>query len=42
MRLYASVKWRALAIARKMGYRGDPRLFGVEIPLRLVPSAVVL
>lgn len=42
MRLYASVKWRALAIARKLGYRGDPRLFGVEIPLRLVPSAVVL
>ena len=41
MRIYASVKWRVLAMARMLGYRGDPRLFGVEVPLRLVPSDVI-
>ncbi|MEY3109357.1 MAG: hypothetical protein RLY37_1225 [Verrucomicrobiota bacterium] len=42
MRIYASLKWRILAIARTLGYRGDPELFGVEVPLRLVPSGVIL
>ena len=41
MRIYASMKWRILAMARMWGYRGDPRLFGVEVPLRLVPSDVI-
>ena len=42
MRIYASVKWRILAMARMLGYCGNPRLFGVEVPLRLVPSQLVL
>jgi len=42
MRIYVSLKWRILAIARTLGYRGDPELFGVEVPLRLVPSGVIL
>ena len=42
MRIYASVKWRILAVARTFGYRGNPGLFGVEVPLRLVPSQLVL
>jgi FkbM family methyltransferase len=42
MRIFTSVKWRILAIARMLGYRGNPRLFGVEVPLRLVPSQLVL
>jgi FkbM family methyltransferase len=41
MRIYASMKWRILAMARMWGYRGDPRLFGVEVPLRLVPSDLI-
>jgi FkbM family methyltransferase len=41
MRIYASMKWRILAMARMWGYRGDPRLFGVEVPLRLVPSVII-
>ena len=41
MRIYASLKWRILAVARMWGYRGDPRLFGVEVPLRLVPSDLI-
>jgi len=35
------MKWRILAMARMWGYRGDPRLFGVEVPLRLVPSVII-
>jgi FkbM family methyltransferase len=31
-----------LAVARTFGYRGNPQLFGVEVPLRLVPSDVIL
>ena len=42
MRIIASVKWRLLALARACGYQGSPRLFGVVVPLRLVPSKVVL
>ena len=42
MRIWSSIRWRALALARACGYQGDPRLFGVEIPLRLVPSKVIL
>ena len=42
MRIIASVKWRLLALARACGYQGNPRLFGVVVPLRLVPSKVVL
>ena len=42
MRIWSSIRWRALALARACGYRGDPRLFGVEVPLALVPSKVVL
>ena len=42
MRIIASVKWRLLALARACGYHGSPRLFGVVVPLRLVPSKVVL
>lgn len=42
MRIIATVKWRALALARACGYQGNPRLFGVEVPLHLVPSKVVL
>jgi len=38
MRLLASLRWRFLALARRLGYRGNPRLHGVEVPLRLVPS----
>jgi FkbM family methyltransferase len=41
MRIYASMKWRILAMARMLGYHGDPRLFGVEVPLRLVPSVII-
>jgi FkbM family methyltransferase len=29
-------------MARAFGYRGNPRLFGVEVPLRLVPSGIIL
>jgi len=35
------MKWRIPAVARMWGYRGDPRLFGVEVPLRLVPSVII-
>jgi FkbM family methyltransferase len=42
MRIWASIRWRALALARACGYRGNPRLFGIEVPLRLVPSKVIL
>jgi FkbM family methyltransferase len=42
MRIWSSIRWRALALARACGYCGDPRLFGVEVPLALVPSKVVL
>ena len=42
MRIWSSIRWRALALARACGYRGNPRLFGVEVPLRLVPSKVIL
>lgn len=42
MRIWSSIRWRALALARLGGYRGDPRLFGVEVPLGLVPSKVIL
>lgn len=42
MRIYASAKWRIFALARACGYRGSPRLFGVEVPLRLVSSKVIL
>ncbi len=40
MRIWSSLRWRALARAR--GYRGNPRLFGVEAPLALVPSWIIL
>lgn len=42
MRIWSSLRRRALAFARVCGYRGNPRLFGVEVPLRLVPSKVIL
>lgn len=42
MRIWSSIRWRALALARRCGYRGNPRLFGVEVPLDLVPSKVIL
>ncbi len=42
MRIWSSLRWRALALARACGYRGNPRLFGVEVPLALVPSRVIL
>jgi FkbM family methyltransferase len=42
MRIWSSIRWRALALARACGYQGNPRLFGVEVPLRLVPSKVIL
>jgi FkbM family methyltransferase len=42
MRIIASAKWRILALARACGYRGSPRVFGVEVPLRLIPSKVIL
>ena len=42
MRIWSSIRWRALAFARTCGYRGNPRLFGVEVPLRLVPSKVIM
>ena len=42
MRIWSSLRWRALALARALGYRGNPRLFGVEVPLALVPSRNVL
>lgn len=29
-------------MARSCGYRGDPKLFGVEVPLGLVPSKTIL
>jgi FkbM family methyltransferase len=35
------MKWRILAMARMLGYHGDHRLFGVEVPLRLVPSVII-
>ncbi len=31
MRIWSSLRWRALAVARACGYRGNPRLFGVEV-----------
>jgi FkbM family methyltransferase len=42
MRIWSSLRWRALAVARAWGYRGNPRLFGVEVPLALVPNRNVL
>lgn len=42
MRIWSSIRWRALALARSCGYRGNPRLFGVEVPLALVPSRSIL
>lgn len=42
MRIWSSLRWRALALARACGYRGNPRLFGVEVPLALVPSRIIL
>jgi len=33
MRIWSSIRWRALALARALGYQGNPRLFGVEVPL---------
>lgn len=42
MRIIASAKWRILALARACGYRGNPRIFGVEVPLELIPSKVIL
>lgn len=42
IRIYASLKRRILATARVLGYAGDPSLFGVKVPLRLVPSKVIL
>jgi FkbM family methyltransferase len=42
MWIYASVKRRILAMVRAVGYRGNPQLFGIEVPLRLVPSDVIL
>jgi FkbM family methyltransferase len=42
MRLWSSLRWRALALARAGGYRGNPRLFGVEVPLTLVPNRNIL
>lgn len=42
MRIWSSLRWRALALARACGYQGNPRLFGVEVPLGLVPSKVIL
>jgi hypothetical protein len=42
MRLWSSLRWRALALARACGYRANPRLFGVEVPLALVPNRNVL
>lgn len=38
MRLLASLRWRTLAVARRLGYRGNPRLHGVEVPLGLLSS----
>ncbi|MFN7339971.1 MAG: FkbM family methyltransferase [Opitutia bacterium] len=42
MRIVSSLRWRALAVARALGHRGNPRLFGVEVPLDLISSAAVL
>lgn len=42
MRIWSSIRWRALALVRSCGYQGNPRLFGVEVPLQLVPSKVIL
>jgi len=42
MRIWSSIRWRILALARLCGYSGNPRLFNVEIPLALVPSKVIL
>lgn len=42
MRLWSSLRWRGLALARACGYRGNPRLFGVEVPLALMPNRNVL
>jgi len=42
MRFWSSVRWRYLALARACGFKGNPRLFGVEVPLQLVPSKVIL
>lgn len=42
MRIWSSIRWRVLALARSCGYQGNPRLFGVEVPLQLVPSKVIL
>lgn len=42
MRIWSSLRWRTLALARACGYRSNPRLFGVEVPLALVPSKVIL
>lgn len=42
MRIWSSLRWRALGLARACGYRGNPKLFGVEVPLTLVPNRNIL
>ena len=42
MRIWSSIRWRSLAFARACGYRGNPGLFGVEVPLALVPNRNIL
>ena len=42
MRIWSSIRWRALTLARACGYRGNPCLFGVEVPLALVPNRNIL
>lgn len=42
MRILASVRWRILAIARRLGYAGNPRLHEVEVPLGAVVAAPLL
>ncbi len=42
MRIWSSLRWWAMALARHLGHRGNPRLHGLELPLRLVPLEVIL
>lgn len=42
MRILASVRWRILALARRLGYAGNPSLHGVEVPLAAVVAPSLL
>jgi FkbM family methyltransferase len=42
MRIWSSIFWRVLALARIYFYKANSRLFGVEVPPSLVPFWIIL